>query len=129
MFASVNSSTFGALTEETTLLVTLRQEYGEARTIGRLRLSAITGDVSSTSFPEDIIAIGSLPAALRRPAQWDHLRRLLIDQDLDGTSGEILDDLLRFRGGRRGATTATSSRAFPSCARFARAPIWSTQAL
>lgn len=31
--------------------------------------------------------------ALRRPAQWDHLRRTSIDQDMDGTAGEILEEL------------------------------------
>ena len=36
---------------------------------------------------------GSYLNALRRPAQWDHLRRLTLDEDLDGTRGEILDDV------------------------------------
>ena len=31
--------------------------------------------------------------AVRRPAQWDHLRRLAVDDDLEGTAGELLDEL------------------------------------
>jgi HEAT repeat protein len=31
--------------------------------------------------------------AVRRPAQWDHLRRAAVDHDVDGTKGEILEEL------------------------------------
>ncbi len=30
--------------------------------------------------------------AVRQPAQWDHLRRIQIDEDFDGTAGEILEE-------------------------------------
>jgi mono/diheme cytochrome c family protein len=55
--------------EGTTFTVTLRQDYGEARTISRFRFSAITGEVGSTTFPEDIVAIVETAPAARRPAQ------------------------------------------------------------
>jgi hypothetical protein len=59
-----------------TLSVTLRQDFGEARTIGRLRISAITGNVNATSFPEDIVAIVGTPVDQRKPAQKTKLADL-----------------------------------------------------
>jgi mono/diheme cytochrome c family protein len=64
--------------DSATLSITLRQDFGEARTIGRLRLSAITGDVQAISFPEDIVAIVGTPAAQRKPAQETRLADLYL---------------------------------------------------
>jgi hypothetical protein len=59
----------------TTLTFTLVQEFGAARTIGRLRLSAITGDPASARIPAEIARILG-----RRPSAWSRKdREALVD--------------------------------------------------
>jgi Protein of unknown function (DUF1553)/Protein of unknown function (DUF1549)/Planctomycete cytochrome C len=53
----------------TTLTFTLAQNYGGSRLIGRLRLSAITGDSSSPDIPADIVAILQTPSEKRTDEQ------------------------------------------------------------
>jgi hypothetical protein len=45
------------LTTETEIVITLKQQYGGGRTMGRIRLSAITGDLATKSLPEAIAKI------------------------------------------------------------------------
>jgi hypothetical protein len=47
--------------EETTLTFTLTQNFGTGRTIGRVRLSALTGAVGGKQVPDDIVAILRAP--------------------------------------------------------------------
>ena len=39
------------------LLVTLKQEWGQARTIGRVRLSAVSGNVNTQSIPQPVLEV------------------------------------------------------------------------
>ncbi len=47
----------------------LEQNFGGGRTIGRVRLTAITGHVGGQSLPDEIVATLKVPAAQRTPAQ------------------------------------------------------------
>jgi hypothetical protein len=47
----------------------LEQNFGASRTIGRLRLSAITGNVSGEALPADLSDALGTPAAKRKPKQ------------------------------------------------------------
>ncbi len=53
----------------TTLTFTLAQNYGGSRLIGRLRLSVITGDISRTNVPADVVTILQVPSSQRSTAQ------------------------------------------------------------
>ena len=53
------------LTEDTKLQVTLAQQWGQSRTIGRFRVSAMTGNVEAESVPEQIAA-----AVERASGEW-----------------------------------------------------------
>lgn len=64
----------------TTLTFTLDQDYGDCRTIGRLRLSALTGSAGS-SLPANIASIVSTPASKRTPSQTKSLRDHYLKQD------------------------------------------------
>ncbi|MEX2216114.1 MAG: PSD1 and planctomycete cytochrome C domain-containing protein [Phycisphaeraceae bacterium] len=65
----------------TTLTFTLDQHYGECRTIGRLRLSALTGG-AGPALPAEITRILDTPAATRVDAQKDKLREYFLKQDV-----------------------------------------------
>ena len=71
------------------LLVELLQEEGPRRTSAAEALCQL-GEKEGLAGPPPP---GSGLNALRRPAQWDHLRRVSIDHDLAGTAGEILEEL------------------------------------
>jgi hypothetical protein len=47
----------------------LEQNFGASRTIGRLRLSAITGNVNGTALPADVADALTIPAAKRKAKQ------------------------------------------------------------
>src|SRR5262249_9119122 len=64
---------------------TLVQEFGRGRTIGRLRLSALTGDPSGKSLPTAIAAVLQLPKEKRSAAQTRTLLDFRLDQDEAGT--------------------------------------------
>jgi hypothetical protein len=53
----------------TTFKFTLAQNFGGSRLIGRLRLSAITGDAAQPEIPSDVVAISKTPAANRTETQ------------------------------------------------------------
>jgi hypothetical protein len=54
---------------ETELTITLDQHYGGCRTIGRLRISAMTGEPSAVVLPDAIVRILKQPAAKRTAKQ------------------------------------------------------------
>jgi hypothetical protein len=57
----------------TTFTFTLAQNYGGSRLIGRLRLSAVTGDCSSGQIPADVVAILKTPSQQRTATQKDRI--------------------------------------------------------
>ncbi len=65
----------------TTFTFTLVQNFGAGRTIGRLRLSAITGQAGGKAIPAELAALLRLPAAQRTPAQQNKLREAFFAQD------------------------------------------------
>ena len=90
-------------TEGTTITFRLEQNFGGGRTIGRLRLSAITGDTARESLPAEVASALRVSSAKRTAAQTKRLRdhflaadRVLselktqrdkVTQDLAATSG------------------------------------------
>ncbi len=61
-----------------TLTFTLEQNFGAARTIGRLRLSAITGGIEGPAVPSNVAAVLAIAREKRSAAQ----REVLIDHRL-----------------------------------------------
>ena len=64
-----------------TFTFTLVQEFGGGRTIGRLRLSAMTGDPRAQQLPAEIVNIVRMPAPRRSPQQTKQLLDYCIGQD------------------------------------------------
>ncbi|HEY1111596.1 MAG TPA: DUF1553 domain-containing protein, partial [Opitutaceae bacterium] len=67
--------------EGTTFTFTLVQNFGTGRTIGRLRLSALTGAVGGPALPAQIVAILRTPADQRTEAQGRLLAEHFYTQD------------------------------------------------
>ena len=65
----------------TTLRFRLVQEHGGGRTIGRLRVSAITGDPATEAVPANIVRILNLPADQRSKKDRRALDRYRLEQD------------------------------------------------
>lgn len=65
----------------TTLIFTLKQQFGSARTIGRLRLSALTGEITTSTLPANIAAILARPNSERTADQQDVLLTYRLKQD------------------------------------------------
>ena len=64
------------------LVFRLKHEYGDARSIGCLRLSAITGNLDAESVPDNIIAAAKLPSK-----EWSKAdRKTLLDYRADRDS-------------------------------------------
>lgn len=59
---------------ETELTMTLDQHYGGCRTIGRLKISAMTGDPTAVALPDAIVRILKRPAAKRTAKQKQALQ-------------------------------------------------------
>jgi len=64
-----------------TLTFTLVQDFGKGRTIGRLRLSALTGDRSAKVVPADVLALLEKPADKRTEAESRKLLDYRLAQD------------------------------------------------
>ena len=64
-----------------TFVFTLDQHYGGSRTIGRLRLSAMTGTPPPTALPEAIAAIIAQPVKARSAKQKKQLEDYFVDLD------------------------------------------------
>jgi hypothetical protein len=67
--------------EGTTFTFTLVQQFGAGRTIGRLRLSALTGNLKVRPLPAELVAILETPAAKRSDAQARKLLDYRADED------------------------------------------------
>ena len=67
--------------EGTTLTFKLVHEFGGGRTIGRLRLSALTGDPRAESIPADLTQILATPKMKRTAAQTKKLNEYCFAQD------------------------------------------------
>ncbi|MFN4261505.1 MAG: PSD1 and planctomycete cytochrome C domain-containing protein [Gemmataceae bacterium] len=65
----------------TTLTFTLIQNYGGGRTIGRLRLSAVTGKIGGQELPADVLAILKKPDLKWTPKDRDRLLAHRLAQD------------------------------------------------
>jgi hypothetical protein len=65
----------------TTFTFTLVQNFGTGRTIGRLRLSAVTGAVGGQAIPADLAALIRQPAARRSAAGQTKVRNAFFAQD------------------------------------------------
>jgi hypothetical protein len=68
----------------TTLTFTLVQEFGKGRTIGRLRLSALTGDPGVKSLPAQVAAALQTPKEKRSAAQTKLILEYRLEQDEAG---------------------------------------------
>jgi hypothetical protein len=64
----------------TTFIFTLKQNYGGGRMIGRIRLSAITGDPNSDGIPTDIAAILTTASNERTKKQRKRLENFYLGQ-------------------------------------------------
>jgi hypothetical protein len=77
----------------TVLTFTLVQDFGAARTIGRLRLSAITGDPGATAIPAGLAEALKVQADKRTPTQ----AKLIVDYRTatDAAARKLQDDVRR----------------------------------
>jgi hypothetical protein len=69
------------VSDDTPLVFTLDQRWGRARTIGRLRLSAVTGEVDAESVPAEIVKVLQLPPAKRSKEQHRRLLDYRVERD------------------------------------------------
>lgn len=67
--------------EGTRLTFTLVQEFGGGRTIGRVRLSALTGRGNGKPIPDDVLAALKKPAAKRSAKEIERLLDFRLEQD------------------------------------------------
>ena len=65
----------------TRLTFTLVQQFGAGRTLGRLRLSVLTGDPKATSLPADVAAILKTAADARSDEQRSRLLDFRLERD------------------------------------------------
>ena len=70
-----------AYPEGTTLTFTLVQEFGRGRTIGRLRLSALTGNLKAPAVPADVVAMLKIPPEKRSTVETKRLLDYRVEQD------------------------------------------------
>ena len=79
------------LTHDSELTIRLSQQYGTARTIGCVRISAMTGNVAAESLPENIVKASATEPQNRTKQQ----RRALIDYrvKLDVTSAGLTKNI------------------------------------
>lgn len=71
------------LSPQDRLVATLTQRFGSARTIGRFRISAITGNVEQAAIPKAVAA-----AAEKEPAEWtEKERNALVDYRTEQHAG------------------------------------------
>jgi len=63
------------------LVLKLDQHYGGSRTIGRLRVSLLTGKPAHNSLPADILNVLKTPEGKRKPAQLKQLQQYYLSLD------------------------------------------------
>jgi hypothetical protein len=90
-------------TQGATFTFTLVQNYGQARTIGRLRLSALIGAESGRALPSEIVALLNRPAAQRSAQDAKRLQEFRFEQD------EELQRLLEHRDQVKGTSAASKA--------------------
>lgn len=73
------------LTSQHELVITLVQTYGGGRSLGRVRLSAVTGSLSTTPMPAAVAAVLKKPAQQRTRAERVQLRTHF-EQEMPGLS-------------------------------------------
>lgn len=78
IFATAEPTGFA---DGTTLTFTLTQKFGSARTIGRLRLSALTGALVTESLPTEIASLLAIPMEDRTSPQQQALLTYRLKQD------------------------------------------------
>ncbi len=88
-----------------TLTFTLIQNFGAGRSIGRVRLSALTGNASAEALPASIAAILRSPKNRRTAKQTAQLRAHVLAQDqalasLRATRAKVTQDLAASEGPR-----------------------------
>jgi len=88
--------------EGTTLTFTLVQNLGSGRTIGRLRLNALTGRIRATAVPAEIAAILRKSRAQRTPQEQVQLRAQFLAQDkataeLKAARTKLAEELARLK--------------------------------
>jgi hypothetical protein len=88
-----------------TLRFRLVQRYGGGRTIGRLRISAITGDPMGEAIPADIARILEIPAEDRTRRERRALVRFQADQD---------DQIVKLRDARAKIQGRTDGNSAPT---------------
>jgi hypothetical protein len=69
--------------EGTTCTFTLVQQFGAGRTIGRLRLSALTGNLKAKPLPAELVAILQTPLAKRSESQTRQLLDYRAEEDAE----------------------------------------------
>ena len=91
----------GTVSAGATLRFRLVQRYGGGRTIGRLRISAITGDPTGEAIPANIARILDIPAEKRTRRARRALARFQADQD---------DEIVKLRDARAKIRGTTNGR-------------------
>jgi Protein of unknown function (DUF1553)/Protein of unknown function (DUF1549)/Planctomycete cytochrome C len=81
--------------DECELMFTLTQQYGQARTIGCLRLTALTGNVLKESVSGDLVTIAAKPSSQWSEVEREKLLRYRIEQD--DASTRLQKELARLR--------------------------------
>lgn len=79
-WATFELSTPLGFAEGTALTFRLVQNFGASRTIGRLRLSAVTGDLQETALPEEVLGALEVPIANRTAQQAKSLAEYRLKQ-------------------------------------------------
>ncbi len=97
-----------------TYTFTLEQNFGGGRTIGRLRLSALTGRLDGATFPAEVAAALRLPADRRTAKQTAALRSHFLAQDPAARALKFEREKIADELGRRRAPQALVMSELPA---------------
>lgn len=92
--------------EGTTLTFQLVQQFGSGRSIGRLRLSALTGNPKARSLPADLGPVLQTPAIKRTAAQWQKLADYRLGEDRE--AGQLREQKAKVEQSLQALTPATT---------------------
>jgi hypothetical protein len=92
--------------EEVTLTFKLVQEFGSGRTIGRLRLSALTGDPKGAALSDELTSLLETPRDKRTEAQRQRLADFQLEQDAEG--GRLHEELTQTERAIQAIPTVTT---------------------
>jgi hypothetical protein len=90
----------------TVLTFRLEQNFGGSRTIGRLRLSAVTGNVGGESISADVAAVLETPVESRTPEQIRTLAKYR--QDLDELSQKLTQQVTKLEADLKAINVPTT---------------------